>query len=358
MIGLRRLTNPEGAFSYDSNTVAEPNGLVNWITDYVLNVNAYPNAGCRPSQGSALHYFCFKSYTQGFGPLQTEFVTQELAGFAEDTMQLRQGLTMTVGVRYDYTLLPTPQTPNFLLDHDIAVLALPLHGATATFPEDRNNVGPRVSAAWSPHGGKVFSAHVGYGVFYGRTPGATLRAALTDTALTATTENIRIRPTTEADCPQVTASQQGFGYPCAFSSAPPQAVAQTTSALLFSSCFREPAVQRATLSLEREFRRGVEVRASYAMAIAAQLPTSVDLNIAPSPTLVGYTLQGGDGHAGLYTGETFYVPLYTSRLIATYGPVMALVSNANATYHAGTVEALCAWAGDGGAGELYVLAGD
>lgn len=336
---------PDGAFSYDSNTVAEPNGLVNWITDYTLNVGAYPNAGCSTAQGSATHYFCFNSYTQGFGPLQTEFVTHELAGFVEDSIHPLQELTLTFGVRYDYTLLPLPQTPNFLLDDDIALLALPLHGATATFPEDRNNFGPRASAAWSPGGGKLFTARIGYGAFFGRTPGATMRAALTDTALPTTTLSIRIRPKTEVNCPQVTTNNQGFGYPCAFTAAPPEAVAQTSSAMLFSSHFREPAVQRATLSLEREIGHGASIRASYAMAMATQLPTSVDLNIAPSPTLVGYTLQGGDGHPGLYTGETFYVPLYTTRLIPQYGPVMALVSSANATYHAGTIEAR--WRGPG-----------
>jgi hypothetical protein len=52
-----------------------------------------------------------------------------------------------------------------------------------------------------------------------------------------------------------------------------------------------------------------------------------------------FVLQGGDGHPGLHTGETFVVPLYISRPIAQYGTVTALVSNANATYHALTAEA-------------------
>jgi hypothetical protein len=172
-----------------------------------------------------------------------------------------------------------------------------------------------------------------------------VRAALTDTALASTTVSIRIRPTTETLCPQITSVQQGFGYPCAFTSVPVGVapVFQTTSALLFSERFRSPAVQRASLTLEREIGKRLSLRTSYAMAIAVQLPQSVDLNIAPAQTLVEYVLQGGDAHPdaypGLHTGETFVLPLYTARRIAQYGPITALVSNANATYHSGSFEA-------------------
>jgi hypothetical protein len=335
-------TDLEGSFTYESGTAAEPNGLVNWITDYTLNVNAYPNAGCTAAQGSAVHDFCFNSYTQSFGPGQTAFVMHDFAGFAEDELRARKDLQLTLGVRYDYTLLPLPQTPNFTLDEAIAGLGLAVGGATARFPEDRNNVGVRFGAAWSPGWATV---HVGYGVFYGRTPGATVRAALTETALTTATAKIRIRPATETQCPQVTTGSQGFGYPCAYTGEPPAAVLQTGSAMVFGERFRSPMVQRAALSVEREFGRRLSVRGSYAMALAVQLPQSVDLNIAATGTPVEYVLQGGDGYAGLHTGETFVVPLYTSRRIAQYGPVTELVSNANATYHAGTVEAR--WRGPG-----------
>jgi hypothetical protein len=165
-----------------------------------------------------------------------------------------------------------------------------------------------------------------------------VRAALTDTAQASTTLRVRIRPTTETLCPQVTAVQQGFGYPCDYTSAPPAAVAQTSSAVVFARNYRVPAVQRATLQLEREIGKHALLRLSYATAMGEQLPGSTDLNIAPSPGLVSYVLQGGAGHAGLHDGQTFVVPLYTQRLLTTYGPVTELVSNSNATYHAATAE--------------------
>jgi hypothetical protein len=116
-------------------------------------------------------------------------------------------------------------------------------------------------------------------------------------------------------------------------------VAQTTSTTLFSNRYRSPAVQRANLLLERELGPHLQLRASYSMALATQLPQSVDLNIAPSKAMGTFVLQGGDGYPGLHSGETFVVPLYTLRPITQYGAITALVSNANATYHAFTAEA-------------------
>lgn len=344
------LANGEGTFSYNSGlTSGHAGGLVDWITDFTYNVHAYPNGAC-PSIYASVHLFCFHSFLQSFGPQETEFVVHLVSGFAQDSWRVRDDLTVTAGVRYDYTLLPLPTRPNFALDAAIATLGRGDAGATATMPEDRNNVGPRLTVAWSPriHRARApsFTLRAGYGVFYGRTPGATIAAALNDTALPSSTRRIRIRPSDVTQCPQITTANQGFGFPCAFTAAPPAAVAQTSSALVLSSHFREPAIQRGELTLERALGAHVWLRARYATALATQLPVSVDLNISPSPTLASFVLQGGDGRTGVRDGEVFLVPLYTTRRIAQYGAVTALQSHANATYHAGTLEAgVRAWHG-------------
>jgi hypothetical protein len=328
-------TNPEGTFLYDSGTTdGRDGGLVDWITDFTFNVHAYPNGGC-PSINAAVHLFCFRSYTQGFSASQTIFVTHEFAGFAEDALRLPHNLLLTLGARYEYTLLPPPQAPNPVLDQVIGTFGGWITGATSVIPEDRNNIGPRVSLAWAPQRGRWFVMHIGYGVFYGRVPGATVQEALADTALPSTTLRVRITPSMTTPCPQV--QNQGFGYPCAYTTQPPLAVAQTSSAVVFARNFRLPAVQRATLSFERGGRR-FDLHLGYAMAIATQLPQSVDLNISPSPGMASFILQGGDGYRGLYSGQTFAVPLYTQRRSTAYGPVTALVSNANATYHSVNAE--------------------
>ncbi len=326
------LSNQEGAFHYDSGvTGGHAGGLVDWITDYTFNVNAYPNGGC-PTIHSTVHDFCFTSFTQSFGQAAVTFDTQEWAGYVQDHWQARRGLTLDAGVRYEYELLPFPQTPNGALD---AVFGQ--RGATSVFPEDRNNFGPRVGVAWEPFGMGRGVVRVGYGLFYGRLPGATVRSALVNTALASSATHVRITPTTVTYCPQV--ANQGFGYACAYLTTPPAAVGTTTSATVFDRRFRLPAVQQGSVALERNVGAGVVGSATYLMNLDRQLPDSVDMNIVPASATETFQLQGGTGAPGVRDGETFTLPVYTQRIDTSYGPVTDIVSNANASYNALVIEA-------------------
>jgi hypothetical protein len=324
------LTNVDGTFSYDSGvTKGKAGGLVDWITDYTFSVNAYPNGGC-PSINAAVHYFCFRSYSQSFGQQSLSFNTQEWAAFAQDDWRVAPRLTVHAGVRYEYEFLPLPQQPNAGLDAVFGGI-----GATSVFPEDRNNFGPRLGVEWAPFGVGRGVVRLGYGLYFGKLPGATIRAALLDTALPSSVTRVRILPTTETVCPQITTV--GFGYPCAFNATPGELVAATTSAMVFDRRFRLPMVQQGTVSLEREIGGGVLGSASFNVNLDRQLPNSVDINIAPATDVKAFQLQGGT--AGARDGETFAVPVYTARMSPSFGPVTDVVSNANASFNGLTLEA-------------------
>ena len=326
------LTNADGTFSYDSGaTGGKAGGLVDWITDYTFNVNAYPNGGC-PSINSKVHDFCFSSYSQSFGQQSVSFHTQDWAGFFQDDWRVTQRLTIHAGLRFEYQFLPLPQQPNAGLDAVFGAV-----GATNVFPEDRNNFGPRLGVAWQPFGAGRGVLRIGYGVYFGKLPGATIRAALLDTALPSSTTRVRILPTTETACPQATTV--GFGYACSFLTPPTGVVTATTSALVFDRRFRLPEVQQGTFSIEHGLGAGVLGRLGYVLNLDRQLPNSVDINIAPSTGVQEFQLQGGTGVVGVEDGETFAVPVYTARVAPSFGPVTDLVSNANASYHGMTLEA-------------------
>jgi hypothetical protein len=326
------LNNVEGSFSYDSgSTRGKAGGLVDWITDYTFDVHAYPNGGC-PSIVSAVHDFCFRSFTQSFGQQAVAFATQEWAGFIEDSWRVRQGLSLKAGMRYEYELLPFPQQPNGALD---AVFGA--RGATSVFPEDRNNLGLRLGAAWEPFGPGHGVIRAGYGQYFGRLAGTTIRSALVNTALPASTTHIRVTPTTVTACPQV--ANQGFGYGCTYVVAPPSAVASTTSATVFDVGFRLPAVQQGSVSIERSIGLGATLSATYLMNLDRQLANSVDLNIAPSTGRKIFEISGGTAIPGVRNGDTFSLPVYSQRVSAKYGPVTAIESNGNATYNAMVLEA-------------------
>jgi TonB dependent receptor len=323
----------EGAFHYDSGvTSGHAGGLVDWITDYTFNVNAFPNGGC-PSIFSAVHDFCFRSYTQSFGQQAVTFNTQEWAGFVQDNWRPRAGLTVDAGLRYEYEFLPLPQQPNGSLDAAFGSV-----GATSVFPEDRNNFGPRVGVAWQPFGEGRGVVRVGYGIFYGRLAGATVRSALVNTATNLSATHVLILPTTVTNCPQV-AVNQGFGYVCSYVTTPPAAVATTTSATVFDRRFRLPEVQQASMTVEHAVGAGVVGSATYLINLDRQLPNSTDINIAPSTDTKIFQLQGGNGAVGVQDGETFVLPVYSERVNTSYGPVTDIVSNVNASYNALVVEA-------------------
>ena len=326
------LSNAEGTFRYDSGvTNGHAGGLVDWITDYTFDVHAYPNGGC-PSINSPIHNFCFTSFTQSFGQPTIAFDTQEWAGFVQDNWRVRPNLTVNAGLRYDYELEPLPQHPNAVLDAVFGQSA-----STSVFPEDRNNFGPRVGVAWEPFGNGRGVVRLGYGLFYGRLPGATIRSALVNTAMASSTTHVRITPSTITACPQV--ANQGFGYACAYLAAPPAAVGATTSATVFDRRFRLPAVQQGSVTVEHEVGVGVVGSATYLMNLGRQLPNSVDINIAPSTGMRRFQIQGGTGALGVRDGETFAVPVYTQRLSTSFGTVSDIVSNANASYNALVLEA-------------------
>ena len=339
------LANVEGTFSYDSGvTGGKAGGLVDWITDYTFNVNAYPNGGC-PSIGTTVHDFCFRSYSQSFGQQSLSFDTQEWAGFVQDDWRVGQRLTLHLGMRYEYEFLPLPQQPNAGLDAVFGVV-----GATSVYPEDRNNDGPRLGLAWQPFGVGRGVVRVGYGVYFGKLPGATIRTALLDTALKSSVTQVRILPKTETMCPQKTTV--GFGYACSYLAAPSGAVAATTSAMVFDRRFRLPMVEQGSVSVEGEVGWGVLGSARYELNLDRQLPNSVDINIAPSTCMKQFQLQGGTSAMGPRDGETFAVPEYTARVSPSFGPVTDVVSNANASFHGLTLEARRGLGGRPGSGGI------
>lgn len=326
------LYNVQGSFHYDSGILnGRAGGLVDWITDYTFSTKSYPNGGC-PSIYAAIHDFCFRTFSQSYGKPTVSFGTEEWAAFLEESWSASPGLSLHAGVRYEYELLPLPQQPNPALDAVFGKVA-----STGTFPEDRNNFGPRVGLAWEPFGNGRGLVRLGYGLFYGRLPGAMIRSALINTSLPTSASYVRILPTTITACPQV--ANQGFGYVCTFTSQPPAAVAQTSTSTVFDRRFRLPAVQQANLTLERRIPHGPTASASYLLNLDRQLPNSVDINIAPSVGTHIFQISGGGGHAGLRDGETFVIPFYTQRIDPNFGPVTDIVSNANASYNAMVVEA-------------------
>src|SRR6266704_4144692 len=91
-------------------------------------------------------------FRQAFGNSTADFPVTSVGGLVQDHWSLARQLTVDLGVRYDFELLPSG------------------------FNQDTNNVSPRIGLAWSPYPRWVFRA--GYGVFFDRYVLANLTRAI------------------------------------------------------------------------------------------------------------------------------------------------------------------------------------
>ncbi len=90
--------------------------------------------------------------------------------FAQDKWQMKPGLTLSAGVRYDVEVFPYAQDPGNPL----------FKGTSRAYAMDTNNIAPRVGLVWNPDGQSKSVIRMGYGLFYDRTLLGTVDNFLTD----------------------------------------------------------------------------------------------------------------------------------------------------------------------------------
>ncbi len=104
---------------------------------------------------------------------QRYFRSHNLAFYAQDQWKVRPGLTLTLGLRWDY-ISPLSEARDHLTN---LVLAAPnsLTGARIEslgqlYHRDRNNFGPRFGFAYNPPSWNKLVVRGGFGIYYGREP--------------------------------------------------------------------------------------------------------------------------------------------------------------------------------------------
>ena len=97
-------------------------------------------------------------YVRGFGNSSGPFSYQEFSAFAQDDWRATPRLTVKAGVRYQFQAWPA-------LDTTVSNVG----GTTLSysFPQDHNNVAPRLAASFDLTGDGRTSIDAAYGVFYG-----------------------------------------------------------------------------------------------------------------------------------------------------------------------------------------------
>jgi hypothetical protein len=260
----QNLRTQYGSFTYSS--------VANYLSDLI-----------KPNQCGTAHTTpCYSSYAQAFGPLGFSFNTNDLAFFAEDTWRVLPRLTLNLGLRYEYEMLPSPILPNSAVPQ------------TQSFPADKKNLGPRIGFAWDAFGNGKTAVRGGYGIYYGRVINSTIYNALTSTGVPGSQFSFTFFP----------APGSAPSFPQILTTQPPPS--SGLGIVFFDNNFKLPQVHETDLTVEREIARNTVLSVSYLGSFGRHLPDFVDINTGAAPTNITYTVAaGGPLPAGSYTTQLF-----------------------------------------------------
>jgi hypothetical protein len=137
------------------------------------------------------------------GSTNDYFRSWSTAWFAQDDMRLLPGLTLNLGIRYEY-FAPYTELYGRLANLDVnpgftAVSVVtpgdPLGPYSGSFPtslvrSEKNNYSPRIGIAWRPWARRTLIFRTGYSIFYSGSPYATLASQMSSQPPFATTATL------------------------------------------------------------------------------------------------------------------------------------------------------------------------
>jgi hypothetical protein len=276
-----------GSFSYSS--------LAAYFSDFYK-----PNSCSAIIAGTPTAVPCYSSFAQAFGPLGFQFNTNDIAFFAEDSWRVLPRFTLTLGLRYEYEMMPSPLIPN------------PAVPQTSVLPDDKNNFGPRIGFAWDVLGNGKTSVRGGYGIYYGRVINSSIYSALTSTGAPGAQFSFTLFNNT-AGAP---------AFPQILSTSPPPSAG--LGIVYFDPHFQLPQIHETDLTVEREIAHNTMVSVSYMGSFGRSLPDFVDTNIGPAATNIKYTVTGGP-----LGGSTYTTPLYATVSTVVKSPGGSTISSTN-----------------------------
>jgi outer membrane receptor protein involved in Fe transport len=295
---LDNLFQEAGAYNYSRR--------VDFISDYVAFVN-----GLGPACGTvAVPAPCYSTFGQNFGPTAFKFRTIDFGFFAQDDWRISSHLTVNLGLRYEYEKLPEPQIPLATLPDSF------------NFPRDRNNLGPRIGAAWdlTGHGKAVIRG--GYGIYYGRVINSTISNAITNTGSTLGQLSFSFSGSAAA------ATGRPI-YPNVVATAPPPG-ATPPDVVVFKNRLQWPLIHQYDAVFEYQVARNTAVSVRYIGSLGRDLPVFLDANLNPTTSTITYLIVNGPKN-----GQSFTFPLYKGpRPNTNFGRITTIADTVNSTYNA------------------------
>lgn len=228
----------------------------------------------------------WQSYSQTFGNPVIDFTTKDFALFLQDQFRVTSGLTLNLGLRYEFTDIQQPGD-----------LANPLVPQTATIREPRKNFAPRVGIAYAFDDQKTV-IRGGYGIFYSRIPGALLQNFYLN--------NGSYQPQLTLNGSVAGDLLLGPTFPNVMAGLPAGRALGTVDAQFAAPDFRQAYTQQGDIAIERQFSENLGLTASYLWSRGIGLFTSRDINVGALGPEVTYRINDRSGsQVGSFTTPTY-----------------------------------------------------
>ncbi|HYI96806.1 MAG TPA: hypothetical protein VEX68_24910, partial [Bryobacteraceae bacterium] len=203
----------------------------------------------------------------------------------QDQFRVTSALTLNLGMRYEFTDLQQPGTPN------------PLVPQTTTIREPRKNFSPRFGLAYAFPDQKTV-VRGGYGIFYARIPGALLQNLYFNNGVYQ--PQLTLNGSVAADL------ALGPAFPNVMSGLPTGRNLGAVDVQYAASDFRQPYTQQADIAIERQLSDNLGFTASYLWSRGIGLFTSRDNNVGALGPDVTYRINDTSGNqVGSYTTPTY-----------------------------------------------------
>ena len=261
-----------------------------------------------------------------------EFTTTDINFYIQDSWKVRSNLTLNMGVRYETTMMPSPDQSIFASPTAewLGLTTALQDRARAGIGDDTNNWGPRVGLAWDVGGDQKMVVRAGYGISFGRTSNSAVAAGtFENNAITRTF--IRLFPgSTNAPAFPDTFCTPNLGTPGQTSVCTlPAGTSGSGTLNLFSEGYQQPTIYSGELGVEYAITNDTAISATYINTRGQHLPAFIDINMPPPTETITYT----DGQGGPVLAT---MPFFLSgpRPVTTFGAIIQTESTLTSDYNA------------------------
>ena len=252
----------------------------------------------------------WNTFSQTIGNPVVDLRTKDYSLYAQDQFRATTALTLTLGVRYEYSKMPQPAVTN------------PAYPQTGVINNPSKNFAPRFGAAYAFADQKTV-LRGGYGIFYARIPGALLQQFFLVNGV--------YQPAVSLNSNQALDLAAGPVFPGRLPLNATNLPSGSVDIQFASKDFHNAYTQQGDLAVERQLSENLGLTASYVWSRGVGLIVSRDLNAGAFGPNATYRINDASGNqVGSYATPTYRL---ANRVDPRFRRVVQVENGGNSYYN-------------------------